>query len=493
VERLNAADLAMLWPDDFGWPQDIGAIGVLDAGALVGPDGRLLVEHVRAMIESRLHRVPRFRQVLCRPARGLGGPLWLDAEAFDVRDHVRVEPLPAPGDEPQLLATVEQLRRETLDRSRPLWQIWLLPGLRDGQVGLYVRVHHAIADGVAGVATLAAFLDVVPGDGVPDATAPSGPPWRPEPPPSTRALLQDNLRRRAGAVRAALAALARPGGAVRQVRAAWPTLREAFAEKRAPRSSLNRPIGPARRVGLIRGGLDLAKQIAHAQGATVNDVLLTAMTAGLRELLVGRGEAVDGLVLRAAVPISLHGESLHSRSLHSESLHSESPHREQQARGNLDGAMLVPLPVGERDLVRALGRVSAETAVRKRMTRVPSGVLFRNRLLQWAFLRALSRQRWSNVYEADVPGPPVPLYLAGAQLSELFPLVPLTGNFTLGLGALSYAGQLNLAAVADPDACPDLDVFIAGVRGALQRLAAPGGQHVAAGSPNGFRPAGRAS
>ncbi|MGZ4664100.1 MAG: wax ester/triacylglycerol synthase family O-acyltransferase [Frankiaceae bacterium] len=467
MERLNAADLAMLWPDDFGWPQDIGAIGVLDAGALVGPDGQLRVEGVRAAIESRLHRVPRFRQVLCRPSWGLGGPLWVDAAAFDIREHVRVEPLPAPGDESQMLATVERLRREKLDRSRPLWQIWLLPGLPNGRVGLYARVHHAIADGVAGIVTLAAFLDTVP-----DAPAPGGRPWRPEPPPSTRALLQDSLRRRADAVRGLLAALARPGRALSQLRAAWPTLREAFAEERAPRSSLNRPIGPARRVGLIRGSLDLAKQIAHAHGATVNDVLLTAMTAGLRELLVSRGEAVDGLVLRAAIPISLHGE--------------------QQARGNLDGAMLVPLPVGERDLVRALGLVSAETAVRKRLSRVPSGVLFRNHLLQWAFLHALSRQRWSNVYEADVPGPPVPLHLAGAQLVELFPLVPLTGNFTLGLGALSYAGQLNLAAVADPDACRDLDVFIAGVRGALRYLATRPA-HPAAGSPDGFRPAGRAS
>ena len=482
MERLNAADLAMLWPDDFGWPQDIGAIGVLDAAALVGSDGRLRVEGVRAAIESRLHRVPRFRQVLCRPAFGLGGPLWVDAGEFDIRDHVRVEALPAPADETRLLATVERLRRDKLDRSRPLWQIRLLPGLPNGRVGLYVRVHHAIADGVAGVATLAAFLDVVPDDvvpddvphdGVPDATTPRGPPWRPEPPPSARALLQDNVRRRADAVRGVLAALARPGEGLRQVRQAWPTLREAFAEERAPRSSLNQSIGPARRVDLIRCDLDLTKQIAHTHGATVNDVLLTAMTAGLRELLVSRGEAVEGLVLRAAVPISLHGE--------------------QQARGNLDGAMLVPLPVGERDLVRALGRVRAETAVRKRLSRVSSGVLFRNHLLQWAFLHALSRQRWSNVYEADVPGPPVPLYLAGAQLVELFPLVPLTGNFTLGLGALSYAGQLNLAAVADPDACPDLDVFTAGARDALQHLAASREQHLAVGSPDGFRSAGRAN
>ena len=175
MERLNAADSAMLWPDDFGWPQDIGAVGVLDAGALVGPDGRLRVEGVRAAIESRLHRVPRFRQVLCRPAWGLGGPLWVDAAAFDIRDHVRVEPLPAPGDESQLLATVERLRSEKLDRSRPLWQIWLLPGLPNGRVGLYARVHHAIADGVAGIATLSAFLDTVP-----DAPAPGGRPWRPD-------------------------------------------------------------------------------------------------------------------------------------------------------------------------------------------------------------------------------------------------------------------------------------------------------------------------
>jgi diacylglycerol O-acyltransferase len=231
-------------------------------------------------------------------------------------------------------------------------------------------------------------------------------------------------------------------------------VREAFAEARAPRTSLNRRVGWHRRFALIRSDLGLVKRIAHAHDAKVNDVLMVALTGGLRELLLGRGERVEGLVLRAFVPVSLHTE------------------QPGTARGNLDGAMVVPLPVGEPDDVRRLQAIAADTATRKQQRRPQGGTLFRNVPIQRVALRLAPHQRVMNTYAANVPGPPVPLYLAGAPLLEVFPVVPLMANVSVGVGALSYAGQFNITAVADREACPDLEVFAEGVRRSLDALAA---------------------
>ncbi len=448
MERLTAADLSMVWPEDFGWPQDIGALAVLDGSGLLDANGRLPIEDLRDRIDSRLHLLPRFRQLLHIPPTGLGWPLWVDAPCFDVADHVGVLPLGPSADEGQLLAACAELFERRLDRSRPLWRLWFLPGLPDGRIGVFMKLHHAIADGIAGVAAFGAFLDL-------DAEAPTSaaPPWTPAPIPSARELLDDNLRRRLQGLDRAVAKLAHPLDVARQVRLDWPAVREAFAEQRAPRTSLNRPIGRRRRLAIIRSDLELVKQIAHTHGGKVNDVLLAAVAGGLRELLRSRGEDVDAVVLRVFVPVSLHTE------------------QPGQARGNLDGAMVVPLPVGEPDPVRRLRMIAAETAERKKKARPPGSTLFWCPAVQRAFLRRMTGQRFTNGYVADVPGPPVPLYLAGAPLLEVFPLVPIMGNMTLGVGALSYAGQFNITAVADQQACPDVAVFADGTRASLDTLA----------------------
>src|SRR4029450_13370966 len=173
--------------------------------------------------------------------------------------------------------------------------------------------------------------------------------------------------------------------------------------------------------------------------------------AGLRRLLQSRGERVDGLVLRAMVPVSLHHE------------------QPGQARGNLDGVMMVPLPIGEPDDLRRLRWIATETARRKMKSRPPGGTLFRNGLIQRRVTRHAARQRFMNVYVANVPGPPVPLYLDGAPLLEVFPVVPIMGNLTLGVGALSYAGQFNLTVAPDRDACPDVQFFFDEARSSLGR------------------------
>jgi diacylglycerol O-acyltransferase / wax synthase len=214
LDRLTASDLWMLWADDFGWSEDIGVLAILDGAGLRGNAGRFRIEAVRRAIEPKLHLVPRFRQLLYRPRRGLGWPLWVDAPSFGLTDHVRAWPLPAPGDEAQLLAACAELWRRRLDPSRPRWEAWLLPGLPADRVGLLLRAHHAMVDGVAGVAAFAALLD-----GTAGAPVPAVPPWTPAPLPSAGELLADNLRRRLRGLRRGLSGLTQASNGGRPVAA----------------------------------------------------------------------------------------------------------------------------------------------------------------------------------------------------------------------------------------------------------------------------------
>jgi len=449
VDRLTGQDLSMLWPDDFGWAQDIGVVAILDGTRLFDGEGHLRVGQVREAIAGRLHLVPRLRQIVYRPRRALGRPLWVDVRSFDIADHVRVLPLPEPAGEQLLLRACERLQRRRLDQSRPLWELWLLPGLADGRVGMFMKMHHVVADGVAGVALIGTLLDLAP-----VASAPAPAAWTPLPVPPVRDLLIDNARRHATALSASASRFAHPIRSARQIRHSWSALRELFADERTPRTSLNRPIGPGRRIALGRGRLDSAKAVAHTAGAKVNDAVLAAIAGGIRDLLWSRGERVDGLVLRAAVPVSLHRGS------------------PEQARGNLDGGMMVPVPVGEPDAVQRMRLIAADTALRKTKAFQPAEIgVVGSATVRRAMLRLMGRQRFSNIYVANVPGPPVPLYLAGARVLELFPVVPLIGNITLGVGVLSYAGQLNFTAIGDWDSCPDLPVFVAGLQRTLAELA----------------------
>jgi diacylglycerol O-acyltransferase / wax synthase len=448
LERLTPQDLLMLWPQDHGWPEDIAALAVIDGTGLLDDAGRVRLDAIRGRIESKLDLVPRFRQLLYRPRLGLGWPLWVDAPSFDVADHVGVRPVAAPGNEEQLLIACGELLQRRLDPARPLWEMWLLPGLTAGRVGLFVKLHHAVADGVAGIATLGALLD---GSAHPPAVEVR--PWTPVPAPSVGALFNDNVRRRLRQVRAGLAHLAAPRRTLHAVRRA-PQWREFFGGRPAPKTSLNRPIGAGRKLMTVRGGLEPAREIAHANRATVNDVVLTAVAGGLRDLLQARGEDVQQLVLRALVPVSLH------------------THRQEQATGNRDAMMVVPLPLSESDAVRTLHLIAADTAVRKKQAHPPTATgLMSWPIIQRLTTRLLARQRFLNLSVTNISGPPTPLYLAGAQLLELFPIPPLVGNITLGVGVLSYAGQLNLTTVADSEACPDLGVFLQGVQDTLTHLA----------------------
>jgi WS/DGAT/MGAT family acyltransferase len=374
----------------------------------------------------------------------------VDDAGFDVAEHVLVTSIPAPGNDSALLRMAEQLRRRRLDQSRPLWEIWFLTGLPEQRIGLFARMHHAIADGIAGVATLGAFLDAGA-----DAPAGSTRPWTPAPAPAAPALIADNIRRQMAQLGAALSALARPMATARQVREAWPTVRSMLSAPPTPRTSLDQTVGPDRTIAIVRGNLDLARQVAHRHGAKVNDVLLDITAAGLRGLLRSRGESVEDLVLPVYVPITL-----------------RLAQDRENARGNMVGQMIVPVPIGEPDPGVRLEKIAAGAAKQKASNHPNLGTMFRNRLARRALLAVLHRHPVS-VTTADVPGPPHQVYFARARLLEMFPMLPLIGNVTIGVGALSYAGQFNIGVVVDRDAVPDLDTFVAAAQDELQALCEP--------------------
>ena len=444
VDRLSAEDRLILWPDQ-AWPQDIGALAVLDGSSLLDSDGRFRIETAKRAIEGRLHLLRRFRQVLYEPGRGLGGPLWVDAPVFDLSDHVRVERISATADEAELPRRVARLRRRRLDKSRPLWEISFITGLPDDRIAMFVRLHHVVADGIAGLAELSTLLDTAP-----SATPAPPQPWVPAPWPSARVLLQDNFQRQIAKLSGALRRIAHPVAILRRARAAIPALRELLAEKPGPQTSLNRVIGQDRTLALVRSSLELVNEVAHAYEATVNDVLLSVIAGGLRGLLGSRREPIEG-VLPIFVPVSLRRD------------------RSGPEGGNLISQMVVPVPLGIADPGRRLKQISVETAKRKAISRPSLGTMFRSRLVAGVMLKLIVRQR-VNVVSADLRGPQTPLYFAGAQLIEVFPLLNLVGNESLGVGALSYAGQFNIMVVGDADANPDIDVFAASARDELRLL-----------------------
>jgi diacylglycerol O-acyltransferase / wax synthase len=448
IDRLTGLDRLMLGASR-RWPQDIGALAVLDGGPLLDATGHLELERIRRSIDARLHLVPRFRQRIFTPRRGLGGPLWVDDRGFDLSQHVREHPVRPPAGEAELIDAVEQLRRRPLDPSRPMWDMSFLTGLPDQRIALLVRIHHTIADGMAAMLTLAAILDSDPDTPI---TAPL--PWTPAPAPTARELLTDNVLRRVASLTDALSLLLHPLSTGRQVRLAWPAIRELLAEQPATPTSLDRMVGPNRNLALIRTALEAVKEGAHTQNATVNDVLLTATTAGLRTVLGGRGEPVDDTMVRIYVPVSLRDR------------------RSGPQQGNSIAQMAVPLPLGEPDPVRRLRWIAAETAKRKARMRISLGVLMHGRTVRRLLLMAVMRQR-VNATTASIPGPPMPLYLAGAPILEVFPLLPLIANEPLGIGAISYAGGLYIGITVDPDVFPDLDVFAAAVRDDLRALQSP--------------------
>ncbi|RMH38693.1 MAG: wax ester/triacylglycerol synthase family O-acyltransferase [Deltaproteobacteria bacterium] len=452
-ERLSAQDATFLYAESPVAHMHIGTLAIFED---TGLDEQGLAAH----IESRLHLVPRFRKKLMWVPYGQGRPVWVDDPHFDIRFHVRHTGLPKPGGMAEAIRLMERLMSTPLDRSRPLWEIWMVD-LPEGRKGLIQKTHHCLIDGVSGVDLGTVILDVMKD---PPPSKPP-PPWEPQPPPSKQELLRDSL----------IETFTRPAelaAKVRQMREAPQQFVERAAEvvqgllsfgkatmDFAPKvSSLTRPIGPHRRFIPLTAPLATFKHIKRAFECKINDVVLAVVAGGLRRLLVERGESVDDLHLRALVPVSVRDPS------------------QRMTYGNQVSMMAADLPVGEPDPVQRLKYVTAQMTGLKE-SRQAVGADFWVKLSEYApptvlalAGRAIALQRMVNLTVTNVPGPQFPLYLRGGKLLAAYPFVPLVGTTTLGVALVSYDGGLHFGLCGDWDGVPDLDVFARGIEQSIAEL-----------------------
>jgi diacylglycerol O-acyltransferase len=445
-QRLSAYDLHCLRVETPARPIQVGILAVLDGRALFDPAGRLRLSDVRREIDRRVAGVPELRRVVFRPGPLAGRPLWVDDPAFRIDRHVTEVELSPPGNEAALFALTEQLMARLLDRSHPLWRMWFMTGLEAGRVGVLVIIHHALADGLTAMRLVRSLLEP------PMSPAGAGPQEAPVTavPPHWGELVRDNIQ---STIESALR-LARPATwrlAAELVRSGW----QAFSlARRAPRTSLNAPVGPRRRLATLRLDLAAAKRVARAHGCGVNDVVLSLVAGGVRALLDARGEPIGQLRPRVGIAVALFS----------------SGHGPEA--GNDIGTLNVPLPLAEPDPRTRLSLIAAERALAKRSRMVAAEPILRAWLgrVGW-FRRSLDRQRLVNLAETYLPGPPVPIDALGARILDLLPIAPLAGNLGLSFVALSYAGRLAVTVRADADQFPDLELLLAAMERDWKALA----------------------
>jgi diacylglycerol O-acyltransferase / wax synthase len=448
--RLNGFERMYLRGESEAWPGHYGGLAVLEPGALVDDSGRLRIEEIGKRLDRRLSRVPELRRRVYVPGRLRGRPLWVDDERFAIENHLKQIAVPAPGDEGRFLDTAADLYGRLIDRRHPLWELWFLTGLEDGRLGVMLKLHHAVADGSAAVRIMGSLFDFVP-----DAPDPPQASWNPCPLPGGWTLFVDNLGsslRRLGRWAGTVAHPGRIVGALRVLRA---VMKKSFGATMAPVTSLNRPVLAGRRIRFNRGDLDKMKRIAHAHGGKVNDVVLALWAGGLRDLMVSRGEPVEGVELNAGQAVSIRSAA-------------------DSTIDNQVGTAVVPLPVWEPDVGRRLDLTVATTA--RATTVQPAAIMgalvgiAATPVGRWFVLH----QRATNVVVTNLPGPPVPVYVLGSRILDIFPIIDLEGNVGLVLCAFSYAGRMSLVVTADATGFPDLDVLMAGMEREWEHLSGEG-------------------
>jgi len=440
-ERLSSLDFAFLNLEDRSAHMHVGGLALFE-----GPSPQY--DELLHLVESRLVRVPRYRQRLAWVPFQQGRPVWVDDAQFDLEYHVRHTALPPPGSETQLLKLTGRLMSQQLDRSKPLWEMWLIEGMGEEHRGFAIvtKTHHCMVDGISGMDIASVLMD---GEPVREPPAPS-PPWIPRPAPSRLELLRGSVEQQVThPLKMALDLVLKPGSEARTLLAMLagsvkPLLGLAQLGK-APTSSLNVPIGPHRRFCAAQLSLADIKRVRAALGGTVNDVLLTVVAGALRGLLLSRGEAV-GPDLRVLVPVSVRGATA----------------RGSETLGNQVTPTFCALPVGEPDPRRRLERVRESMKVLKESGQVMSAIALTRLsdfapptlLIQSARLQAVAR--FFNLVVTNVPGPQFPLYLLGRRMLACYPVIPLAAMQTLSVGLLSYDGQVGVGLLGDADAAKDL-------------------------------------
>lgn len=453
MDRLGPLDAAFVEAEDEDrhTSMAIASVAVFD-----GPPPTY--EEFVDAIGERLPLVPRYRQKLLTVPFRLGPPVWVDDPVFDLRFHIRQTALPEPGGDDELARLMSRVMAQRLDRDRPLWEDWLVTGLADGHWAVISKVHHCMVDGVSGTDLYRVMFDPAAGEASP-------PDYHPEPAPSLLSLAgraaADGLMLPLRGGTALLRILTAPSSTAAELSGLLRALRSGSAAvPPAHKSSLSGPIGQQRRYTWARVPLDDLREIKAAHGATVNDVVLAAISSGFRTLLLSRGETPAPHTLPSLVPVSLRppgGESVYDNEV---------------------SAMIVDLPVHIADPLSQLETLRREVRTLKRSgeARVGEAMVAVARYVPygpWAsFIRLAFRlpQREIVTVTTNVPGPRQTLYCLGRPLVDIIPYVPIASRVRVGIAIFSYRDTVTFGITGDYDTTPDLDVLARGIEDGVAEL-----------------------
>ncbi|NHN54540.1 wax ester/triacylglycerol synthase family O-acyltransferase [Calidifontibacter sp. DB0510] len=460
-DRLSSLDASFLYSEDATTPMHVGTVMIFDP-----PKGGFDYEELLDLVHNRIAYVPRHRQRVQPVPGGLANPVWVDDEHFDISYHVRRSALPKPGTPEQLAEFVGRVQARQLDRSRPLWELYLVEGLEGGRFALVTKTHEALVDGLSAVD----LGQVLVGPG-PSSTEPVHDTWRPDATPSSADLLADAawsmVRSPRQMVTDTVTILADVKGVSRRLTgtaAGLVSLLARSAAKPAPSSPLNTVVGAYRRYAMVEANLADYQQVRSAiltghdtDHVTVNDVVLATVAGALREWLMARGQGVNtGDVVRALVPVTIHTDGSAEEVT----------------------ACYVDLPVGEPRPRMRLHQIAYEmqqqvesrAAVGARSLSALSG--FAPPTLHSLGARAGSAmsRRMSNLVITNVPGPQHDLFVGQARMVASYPVIPLPRGQALTIGLTSYHGRVYFGLNADRDAMPDVDMLGECLQQALAEL-----------------------
>ncbi|HEY7960659.1 MAG TPA: wax ester/triacylglycerol synthase family O-acyltransferase [Solirubrobacteraceae bacterium] len=441
LDRLTAVDASFLHQEGPHSHMHVGGLTILE-----GPPPS--IEEFLEQIRWRLHLVPRYRHKLAHTSLDSGRPVWIDDPSFSLEYHVRHTALPAPGGWEQLQSLTARIFSQQLDRSKPLWEMWLIEGLEDDRFALISKTHHSLIDGISGIDLATVLFDLAPD---PPPVKHSGRPWQPHREPSTVELLAAGLR---GALRTglelaggAVEALTHPEHALAGVREAAEGVGEIVwaGLNPAPPTPLNVDIGPHRRFVGIGSSLADFKLVKNTFGGTVNDVVLAVVAGALRSFLISRGVRTEGVELRALVPVSVRAQDEHHE------------------LGNRIVVMRGPLPVYISDPVHRLRFVhEAMDGLKESKQALGAEVIAgAQNFAPPTILAQASRLNFStrlfNLIVTNVPGPQFPLYVLGRKMLEAYPVAFLPEHHALAVAIMSYNGQMNFGLLGDFDALSDIE------------------------------------
>jgi diacylglycerol O-acyltransferase / wax synthase len=458
-DRLSPQDASFLHLED-----DVSHMHIASVAIFEGPQPPF--KEIVSMVDSKLGLVPRYRQVVKSVPLDLGRPVWVDDPHFNIEYHIRHTALPTPGGETELRKLVGRVMGQQLDRSKSLWEIWVVEGLEEERWAMLSKTHHAMVDGVSGTDLLAVIMDLSADAERPPTQAE----WHPRPTPTGARLATDavvNMVRspyeQLRAARASTRMVRQAAGYAREVGSGLVAL--AGLVRPTPQSSLNGPIGPHRRYAWASTSVEDIKLVRKGLGGTFNDVVLAAITHGFRELLLSRGEDVERVV-RTLVPVSVRPRNDAGMAVGDGTFE------------NKVSAMFAELPVSIEDPVDRLHAITAQMEGLKDSKQALAGEAltsmsgFAPPMLLAMGMRLATRaaQRNVNTVTTNVPGPQFPLYAAGRRMVRAFPYVPLGGQMRIGIAIFSYDGEVNFGITGDYDTTKDLDVLTAGIEDGMSQM-----------------------